>query len=81
VSIEQRLHRLEEGLLFEEVERLAAELGSDVETVLRDYEEVRWRLMRGGKDAVVRWIAEENGISEDEARALWPEPAATVETA
>jgi hypothetical protein len=80
VSIEQRLRRLEEAGLLEWLEGLAGETEQSLETVRRDYEEARWRLMRGGWDAVVRWIAEENGISEAEVRALGPEPAATDES-
>jgi len=61
---------VEEHHVREEAERLAKELGADPDDVLRDYYGIAASIARWGTGVgVVRYLAEEFGLSEEEARA------------
>ena len=72
-SRQQRLGRLElaeqERWVCREAERLSEELGLPAEELVRQFWEMAERVQRRGMDDALRWIAQENGVSEEEVRA------------
>ncbi len=73
MSQQQRLGRLElaeqEREVYREAERLSEELGVPADELVRQFWEMAERVQREGMDAALRWIAHENGVSEDDVRA------------
>ncbi len=68
------LRRLEAGeheRALSEVERIADEYGIEFDEVLREAQEVGERVLRGGLKAELRRLAQELGISEEEARVQY----------
>ena len=54
-----------------EVERIADEYGIEFDQVLREAQEIGERILRGGLKAELRRLAQELGISEEEARVQY----------
>jgi hypothetical protein len=83
MSLTARLRRLEEGewdqRLYREAERMAKQHGRDPDLVLRELQEIAERVQRWGVDAEVRRFADESGLSEDKARALFDSARREIE--
>jgi hypothetical protein len=77
MNLGQRLRRVEEAhtdrVFRKEAERLAAKYNVDPDEVLQTIREINERVAVGGLDAELRHLAEEMGVSEEEARARYEE--------
>lgn len=75
MSRQQRLGRLElveqERWLYREAERLCGELGVSADELVRQFWEMAKLVQQRGMDGALRWLARENDLSEDEARAVY----------
>ena len=67
----RRLEAAEHERALIEIGRIADEYGIEFDEVLRQAEEIGERVLRGGLKAELRRLAQELGISEEEARVQY----------
>ena len=67
----RRLEAAEYERALIEIRRIADEYGIELDEVLREAEEIGERVLRGGLKAELRRLAQELGISEEEARVQY----------
>ena len=67
----RRLEAAEYERALIEIRRIADEYGIEFDQVLREAQEIGERILRGGLKAELRRLAQELGISEEEARVQY----------